>query len=95
MAQMMKTGEEVLSEVNEIIVNMEGLIDALCLIDNAFSLDNCTLNQCEQLYLIANHSTILNIHNLVEISLHEIIEKIDSIKLQKEAQTQSNPESAN
>ena len=49
-----KTGFEVLTEVESIVANIDGLIDALCLVDNCFSLDNETLSECEKIYLLAH-----------------------------------------
>ena len=90
-----KTGFEVLTEVESIVANIDGLIDALCLVDNCFSLDNETLSECEKIYLLANYSTIRNIHNIVETALHEIADKIGAIKLNKESPDPEPNESAN
>ena len=84
-----KTGFEVLTEVETIVSNLDGLIDALCLVDNCFSLDNETLSECEKVYLLANYTAIRNIHNIVETALREIADKIAGINLNKES---SDPE---
>ena len=56
-----KSGFEVFTEVETIVANLDGLIDALCLVDNCFSLDNETLSDCEKVYLLANYTAIRNI----------------------------------
>ena len=90
-----KSGFEVLSEVESIVANIDGLIDALCLVDSCFSLDNETLSDNEKLYLCTNYPTIRNIHNIVETGLREIADKIGAIKLNKEDSDPKLPESAN
>lgn len=80
-----KSGFEVLSEVEGIVSNIDGLIDALCLIDSCFSLDNETLNENEKLFLCTNYSMIRNIHNIVETGLREIADQIGAVKLDKES----------
>ena len=94
MSKVKKTGFEIYTEVETIVANMQGLIDALCLVDNCFSLDNNTLDSLDAMNLVANHETIRNIHNLVETELHEIIEKIEAIQLEKDSDPEPN-ESAN
>ena len=86
-----KTGFEVLTEVESIVSNIDGLIDALCLVDNCFRLDNETLSKSEELYLLTNYTAIRNIHNIVETALREIADKIGAIKPYKES---SDPETA-
>ena len=90
-----KSGFEVFTEVETIVANLDGLIDALCLVDNCFSLDNETLSECEKVYLLANYTAIRNIHNIVETALREIAEKIAAIKLNKEDSDPEPTESAN
>lgn len=90
-----KSGFEVFTEVETIVANLDGLIDALCLVDNCFSLDNETLSDCEKVYLLANYTAIRNIHNIVETALREIAEKIAAIKLNKEDSDPEPTESAN
>lgn len=90
-----KSGFEVFTEVETIVANLDGLIDALCLVDNCFSLDNETLSDCEKVYLLANYTAIRNIHNIVETALREIAEKIAAIKLNKEDSDPETTESAN
>ena len=51
--------------------------------------------ECEKIYLLANYSTIRNIHNIVETALHEIADKIGAINLNKESSDPKPTESAN
>jgi len=95
MAIVNKTGFEVYTEVENIVANLEGYIDALCLLDNVFSLDNNNLDELERYYLIANHTTIGSIHCLVETGLREIVEKIEAINTKKEDSDSEPNESAN
>ena len=84
MEKVKKSGFEVKTEVEDIVANMDGVIDALCLIDSAFALDNETLSKNEAMYLVANHATIRNVHNLVETQLREIADKLAAINLEKD-----------
>ena len=79
-----KSGFEVKTEVEDIAANLDGIIDTLCLIDSAFHLDNETLDKNEAMYLVANHGTIRNVHNLVETQLREMADKLAAIKLEKD-----------
>lgn len=95
MAIVNKTGFEVYTEVENIVANLEGYIDALCLLDNVFSLDHRELDEIERFYLVANYTTIGSIHTLVETGLREIVEKIEAINTEKEDSDPEPTESAN
>ena len=90
-----KTGFEIMSEVEDIIIHLEELPDVIQLLIENFKLDEKEITKSDELDLINRRDMIYSVLTLAQRTIWEVCDGISDIKLKKAQTTTESTDQSN